>query len=129
MRSAQPCSGPPCARSQRHRLIPCQAAASQLASAARTARRNDSRSTAESTARLRFTCVRARPARIAAVREPSGAFRSPPLPMILDQVLTGIAPQSDVARELRLLEVTGLAYDSRKVAPGFLFFAFPGAKV
>jgi UDP-N-acetylmuramoyl-L-alanyl-D-glutamate--2,6-diaminopimelate ligase len=27
------------------------------------------------------------------------------------------------------LDITGLAYDSRKVAPGYLFFAFSGAKV
>lgn len=31
--------------------------------------------------------------------------------------------------ELAAREVAGLAYDSRKVCPGFLFFAFPGAKV
>ncbi|HWR50410.1 MAG TPA: UDP-N-acetylmuramoyl-L-alanyl-D-glutamate--2,6-diaminopimelate ligase [Bryobacteraceae bacterium] len=31
--------------------------------------------------------------------------------------------------ELAAREVAGLAYDSRKAGPGFLFFAFPGAKV
>jgi UDP-N-acetylmuramoyl-L-alanyl-D-glutamate--2,6-diaminopimelate ligase len=49
--------------------------------------------------------------------------------MILNQVLAGIALQNDVAPELRSKDVTGLAYDSRKVATGYLFFAFPGAKV
>jgi UDP-N-acetylmuramoyl-L-alanyl-D-glutamate--2,6-diaminopimelate ligase len=29
---------------------------------------------------------------------------------------------------LRLAEISGLEYDSRRVQPGFLFFAFPGAK-
>jgi UDP-N-acetylmuramoyl-L-alanyl-D-glutamate--2,6-diaminopimelate ligase len=49
--------------------------------------------------------------------------------MTLDQVLSGITLLSDVAPEVRRLEITGLTYDSRKAEPGHLFFAFPGAKV
>lgn len=45
--------------------------------------------------------------------------------MTLPQVLAGVP----VAAPLPELKVTGLEYDSRRVEPGFLFFAFPGAKV
>ena len=38
-------------------------------------------------------------------------------------ILRDVFPQTGSSEEIR-----GLAYDSRKVAPGFLFFAFPGQK-
>ncbi|MGA2435538.1 MAG: UDP-N-acetylmuramoyl-L-alanyl-D-glutamate--2,6-diaminopimelate ligase [Bryobacteraceae bacterium] len=40
------------------------------------------------------------------------------------EILSGAAISERLAR----VEVKGLAYDSRKVEPGFLFFAFPGQK-
>ena len=36
---------------------------------------------------------------------------------------------SDITAEVRALEVSGLAYDSRKAEPGYLFWAFPGSRV
>ena len=48
--------------------------------------------------------------------------------MICSQVLEGVATIHDVSPALAQTEIRGLAYDSRKVEPGFLFFAFPGAK-
>lgn len=48
--------------------------------------------------------------------------------MTLEQVLTGVALRSEIPDALRGREVTGLEYDSRRVQPGFLFFAFSGAK-
>ena len=47
--------------------------------------------------------------------------------MNLSQVLSGITLLRTSA-PLPLVEVRGIAYDSRKVEPGFLFFAFAGAK-
>src|SRR5689334_20595930 len=35
---------------------------------------------------------------------------------------------SAIPESVATAEITGLAYDSRKVQPGFLFFAFPGSK-
>ncbi len=49
--------------------------------------------------------------------------------MTLSDVLEGIALDSEMPREIATASVKGLAYDSRKVAAGFLFFAFPGAHV
>jgi UDP-N-acetylmuramoyl-L-alanyl-D-glutamate--2,6-diaminopimelate ligase len=49
--------------------------------------------------------------------------------MTLSEVMTGIPVLSEVSPELARKEVTGLQYDSRKVEPGNLFFAFPGARV
>ncbi len=48
--------------------------------------------------------------------------------MQLARILDGIPLVSDVPSGLQGDEVRGLAYDSRKVEPGFLFFAFAGAK-
>jgi UDP-N-acetylmuramoyl-L-alanyl-D-glutamate--2,6-diaminopimelate ligase len=47
--------------------------------------------------------------------------------MNLSQVLTGVTLLRSSA-PLPAVEVRGIAYDSRKVEPGFLFFAFAGAK-
>jgi UDP-N-acetylmuramoyl-L-alanyl-D-glutamate--2,6-diaminopimelate ligase len=49
--------------------------------------------------------------------------------MTLSELMAGIPVLSEVPPPLALQEVTGLQYDSRKVEPGNLFFAFPGAKV
>ncbi len=48
--------------------------------------------------------------------------------MQLAQVFEGIVTSREVPSSLLHADVQGLAYDSRKVAPGFLFFAFSGAK-
>jgi UDP-N-acetylmuramoyl-L-alanyl-D-glutamate--2,6-diaminopimelate ligase len=47
--------------------------------------------------------------------------------MTLGRILQGAGLRNALAEELVKIEVTGLEYDSRKVQPGFLFFAFPGA--
>jgi UDP-N-acetylmuramoyl-L-alanyl-D-glutamate--2,6-diaminopimelate ligase len=50
--------------------------------------------------------------------------------MTIEQVLQGVQlRQGMLAGGLGQLPVTGLEYDSRRVEPGFLFFAFPGARV
>jgi UDP-N-acetylmuramoyl-L-alanyl-D-glutamate--2,6-diaminopimelate ligase len=46
----------------------------------------------------------------------------------LKRVLEGVPLVSPTSDNLLGKEVAGLAYDSRKVGPGFLFFAFAGAK-
>jgi len=48
--------------------------------------------------------------------------------MELKRVLAGIPLVRNAPPELLDRDVRGLAYDSRKVEPGFLFFAFAGAK-
>ncbi len=48
--------------------------------------------------------------------------------MTLGQLLEGVPVVREVPAELLTKDVTGLAYDSRKVRPGYLFFAFAGAK-
>ena len=48
--------------------------------------------------------------------------------MNLHAVLAGIPITPSSSIDLLTINVTGLAYDSRRVEPGFLFFAFPGAK-
>lgn len=48
--------------------------------------------------------------------------------MTLSEVLAGTPVSSDITPLLASEPVTGLEYDSRKVTPGNLFFAFPGAK-
>jgi len=47
--------------------------------------------------------------------------------MTLGTLLPGERLKQPLAPELAAVEVTGLAYDSRRVNPGDLFFAFPGA--
>ncbi|MBV8817621.1 MAG: UDP-N-acetylmuramoyl-L-alanyl-D-glutamate--2,6-diaminopimelate ligase, partial [Acidobacteriaceae bacterium] len=48
--------------------------------------------------------------------------------MELSRVLQGVPVITDVPADLLTSEVRGLAYDSRKVEPGYLFFAFAGAR-
>jgi UDP-N-acetylmuramoyl-L-alanyl-D-glutamate--2,6-diaminopimelate ligase len=48
--------------------------------------------------------------------------------MELSRVLEGVSLIRGAAAAARAVEVHGIAYDSRKVGPGYLFFAFPGAK-
>lgn len=48
--------------------------------------------------------------------------------MTAADLLDGLPLRTPAPAELREREVTGIAYDSRKVQPGFLFFAFAGAK-
>jgi UDP-N-acetylmuramoyl-L-alanyl-D-glutamate--2,6-diaminopimelate ligase len=49
--------------------------------------------------------------------------------MTLGELLAGIPVLSELPAELAQTEVKGLDYDSRRVASGYLFFAFPGARV
>ena len=48
--------------------------------------------------------------------------------MILGELLSGAGLIQPVPPELASLEIDGLDFDSRRVGPGWLFFAFPGAK-
>jgi UDP-N-acetylmuramoyl-L-alanyl-D-glutamate--2,6-diaminopimelate ligase len=48
--------------------------------------------------------------------------------MKLQQVLEGVPLSVPASADLDGAEITGLAYDSRVVEPGYLFFAFSGAK-
>jgi UDP-N-acetylmuramoyl-L-alanyl-D-glutamate--2,6-diaminopimelate ligase len=47
----------------------------------------------------------------------------------LDEILSGVSLADAAPLELAAAQVRGVAYDSRKVGPGFLFFAFPGKHV
>ena len=49
--------------------------------------------------------------------------------MTVEEVLQGVALEGELSAALRRAVVTGLEYDSRRVERGFLFFAFPGARV
>jgi UDP-N-acetylmuramoyl-L-alanyl-D-glutamate--2,6-diaminopimelate ligase len=44
------------------------------------------------------------------------------------EVLNGIPLRSELPADLAQLQVEGLDYDSRRIQPGFVFFAFSGAK-
>ena len=48
--------------------------------------------------------------------------------MTIEQVLLGVRLRRELAPGLGQVSVAGLEYDSRRVAPGYLFFAFPGAR-
>jgi UDP-N-acetylmuramoyl-L-alanyl-D-glutamate--2,6-diaminopimelate ligase len=48
--------------------------------------------------------------------------------MTMAQILAGVPLKSAIPPDLAQMEIRGLEYDSRRVEPGFLFFAFPGAK-
>jgi UDP-N-acetylmuramoyl-L-alanyl-D-glutamate--2,6-diaminopimelate ligase len=48
--------------------------------------------------------------------------------MTIEQVLQGVQLRNELAGDLGRAPVAGLEYDSRRVQPGFLFFAFPGAR-
>jgi UDP-N-acetylmuramoyl-L-alanyl-D-glutamate--2,6-diaminopimelate ligase len=49
--------------------------------------------------------------------------------MKLGDVLAGVPLRSELPATLASAEIAGLDYDSRRIEPGYLFFAFPGAKV
>ena len=49
--------------------------------------------------------------------------------MTLGEILSGVSVAQAIPAEAAAAQVSGVAYDSRKVAPGFLFFAFPGKHV
>ena len=49
--------------------------------------------------------------------------------MTLEQLLSGIRLGQPIPASLASSDIAGLDYDSRRVDPGFVFFAFPGAKV
>jgi UDP-N-acetylmuramoyl-L-alanyl-D-glutamate--2,6-diaminopimelate ligase len=49
--------------------------------------------------------------------------------LTISDVLGNVQLRSGIPAELRALEASGLAYDSRKVEPGGLFWAFPGSRV
>src|SRR5258708_3926206 len=48
--------------------------------------------------------------------------------MTMAQILAGVPLKSEIPADLAQTEISGLDYDSRRIEPGFLFFAFPGAK-
>ena len=48
--------------------------------------------------------------------------------MNLGEILSGVRLTEPVPPELAMLPIEGLEYDSRRALPGFLFFAFPGAR-
>jgi UDP-N-acetylmuramoyl-L-alanyl-D-glutamate--2,6-diaminopimelate ligase len=48
--------------------------------------------------------------------------------MKLAQVLQGVALKSELPASGAVVDIRGITFDSRKVEPGYLFFAFPGAK-
>jgi len=48
--------------------------------------------------------------------------------MTLGEILTGVRLKAPLSPVLSRLDIAGLEYDSRRVQPGFLFFAFPGSR-
>ena len=48
--------------------------------------------------------------------------------MTLSDILAGVRLAAPLPPALAALEVAGLDYDSRRVSPGWLFFAFPGSR-
>jgi UDP-N-acetylmuramoyl-L-alanyl-D-glutamate--2,6-diaminopimelate ligase len=49
--------------------------------------------------------------------------------MTVSEVLDGVPLLTELPPPLAQTQVQGIDYDSRRVAPGFLFFAFPGSRV
>ena len=49
--------------------------------------------------------------------------------MTLGEILSEVRLKRPLLPELACAEITGLEYDSRRMADGFLFFAFPGSRV
>jgi len=49
--------------------------------------------------------------------------------MTLAHLLSGIHTVTPIPASLGAVEISGLDYDSRRMEPGWVFFAFPGAKV
>ena len=48
--------------------------------------------------------------------------------MTLGETLSGVGLKQPLAPVLAAIPIEGLEYDSRRVEPGFLFFAFPGSR-
>src|SRR3954469_18533286 len=48
--------------------------------------------------------------------------------MNLGEILSGVRLRQPLAPELAAIPIHGIDFDSRRVGPGFLFFAFPGAR-
>jgi UDP-N-acetylmuramoyl-L-alanyl-D-glutamate--2,6-diaminopimelate ligase len=48
--------------------------------------------------------------------------------MTIEDILQGVRLREELPADLGKAAVTGLEYDSRRVQPGYLFFAFPGAR-
>jgi len=48
--------------------------------------------------------------------------------MTVEEILLGVRIRTQLTGGLGQVSVVGLEYDSRRVQPGFLFFAFPGAR-
>jgi UDP-N-acetylmuramoyl-L-alanyl-D-glutamate--2,6-diaminopimelate ligase len=48
--------------------------------------------------------------------------------MTLQEILAGVRLKAPLPPSLSPLDIQGLDYDSRRVQPGFLFFAFPGSR-
>lgn len=48
--------------------------------------------------------------------------------MTIEEILQGVRLRKPLPEDLGKASVAGLDYDSRRVQPGFLFFAFPGAR-
>jgi UDP-N-acetylmuramoyl-L-alanyl-D-glutamate--2,6-diaminopimelate ligase len=48
--------------------------------------------------------------------------------MKLGELLSGVRLKQPITPELASLEIAGLEFDSRRVLPDFLFFAFPGSR-
>jgi len=48
--------------------------------------------------------------------------------MTLEEALSGVRLKAPLPPSFSRIEITGLDYDSRRVQPGFLFFAFPGSR-
>ncbi len=48
--------------------------------------------------------------------------------MTLSEVLSGVRLKQPLAPALAMQEASGLDYDSRRIAPGYLFFAFSGTR-
>ena len=49
--------------------------------------------------------------------------------MTISEVLAGVPVLGGLPESVAGARLEGLEYDSRKVAPGYLFFAFPGSRV
>jgi UDP-N-acetylmuramoyl-L-alanyl-D-glutamate--2,6-diaminopimelate ligase len=49
--------------------------------------------------------------------------------MNTSEALAGVPLQAGLAPSLAQTQLSGLDYDSRRIQPGYLFFAFPGARV
>lgn len=48
--------------------------------------------------------------------------------MLLEKILRGVELRTGLSRDHKQIEIRGLEYDSRRVEPGYLFFAFAGAR-